>query len=332
VGAGSADGAFTDSVSPFTHSVNPVTDSVSPVTDSVSPVTDSVSPVTDSVNPVTDLVTPVTDSVSHVTSFAASLPSLRHSNPGNTMTRAVSSSSSHPEAVHTNPTKGSTIMSRSVTKSSTKATTPDASTTTKEVPVVPAVMPAMAAAATFSGLNVAAGPPNVPVPSAPDGFEATSMAPLRGLAIRTSEVVLLPMVMNDLANFTDYDTTLGSGAPDPATFVADIQVALKWRASRNGFQSYTEYLKVGDAMAWQAVMPALEALKSSFALAVAKDPDLATTYRGLAALFSARKSTARKASLTKRENAKAKAVATSTASTAAPEAPTAPSPKVTITT
>jgi hypothetical protein len=142
------------------------------------------------------------------------------------------------------------------------------------------------------------------------------------------------MVLADLSNFTDYATVLGSAAPDPTTLMSDLTVGLAWRSTRNASEAWTEYVKVADAMAWQAVTPALDALKPAFALALAKDPTLASKYRGLAALFSARKATAQAAVTTKQKKAKAKAVAQSAASTAAQTvaAAPAPSPKVTITT
>jgi hypothetical protein len=204
------------------------------------------------------------------------------------------------------------------------------------LPASPLATPPVAAAPapTFISLDVAAGPPDVSIPPVPGGFEKSSMRPYHGSYPRTAELAAMPMVLADLSNFTDYATVLGSAAPDPTTLMSDLTVGLAWRSTRNASEAWTEYVKVADAMAWQAVTPALDALKPAFALALAKDPTLASKYRGLAALFSARKATAQAAVTTKQKKAKAKAVAQSAASTAAQTvaAAPAPSPKVTITT
>ncbi len=102
--------------------------------------------------------------------------------------------------------------------------------------------------------------------------------------------------------------------------------------------AWDKYVTSQNGMAWKAATAQLDAFKPLFLMAVAKNPDLAVKYAGLARLFDAPKVVAKQAVATKKKNAATKAAtsaAQAAAVTSAVSAATAtavPKPAVTVNT
>ncbi len=156
------------------------------------------------------------------------------------------------------------------------------------------------------------------------------MSQFRGCYPHKSELAAAPGVITDLEKFAGYSTTLGTSAPPVPAVTGAISVALEWRTMRDSTETWDEYVRAQDAMAWQAAMTYLDDIKPLFLIAVSKNPSLATTYPWLAQVFNAPKVSARQAKTTKKNNAKAAvasaqaAAKTAAAASAAPVATASP--------
>jgi hypothetical protein len=199
-------------------------------------------------------------------------------------------------------------------------------------PVATSPQPATPTAAT-STVDFADGPPTVTLPSVATGFTAPSLRAFMAYRLTSLEALAMPSVVKDLGNADALETSLGPTAPGASAILAKVTVGMQWRALRDEVDAFETYVKVADAMAWKSAVTALDKLEPFFAAAVAANPELAATFPGLTAYFSARSGSAKQGVATKKKKAKtvAQKAAASAASAAVPVAP-APAPKVTITT
>lgn len=215
------------------------------------------------------------------------------------------------------------------TASATAPLTGVQSIATGAVPVVTspttASSPVVAAPAGASTLpGVVSPPPDGDIPSVPAGFVVPNYRDFLGFRPSSRELGAASAVIADLQRFSDYPTVLGSAAPPAAAIAAALTLGTEWRAMRDTTESWDEYAKAQDAMAWKNALTLLDELKPLFLNAVAKNATLAQQYLGLAQMFDAQRAPARQAAVTKKRNAKAKAdTAAPAAQAAAAAAPSA---------
>ena len=184
----------------------------------------------------------------------------------------------------------------------------------------------MAGAATTTVAPVAVNPPPVvTIPTPPANFIAPEMTQFRGCHPSKNELASAGQAITDLGRFADYSTVLGASAPPVSSVVSALSTGLGWRALRDPTETWDTYVRAQDAMAWKAAITLLDDVKALFLIAVSKSSSLATKYPGLAQMFDAPKASARKATSTKKRNAKAAvASAQAAAKTAAEAAPAVP--------
>jgi hypothetical protein len=205
----------------------------------------------------------------------------------------------------TNPVSGFGAASAPTSAAATAATPPSAE---------PAVV------------DVTKGPPDVTMPTVPQGAHVVSLRTLGSAPLTTSELDALPLVVQDLGHFVDYAALLGTAAPDPSVIQAEVTVGLEWRAMRDASDAWAAYVRTSDGQAWIPALASLEQLRPFFLGAVAQKPSLAHTYPGLWAYYNARKPSAKKAALTKKKKAAVKAKANEAAAQAATATVSAPPP------
>jgi len=196
----------------------------------------------------------------------------------------------------------------------------------------PATTPVAAPPADPAPSTTAGAPPVVSIPPVPAGFVAPVPHAYAGY---NPSARLLAAAADAIANLQSFDVTvLGPLAPPPATLASALQVALGWRALRVPSAAWDAYVRAQTGLAWRTALTLLDELKPLFLAAVAKSPDLAVQYQGLAQVFDAPKQAAKKGLATRTKNAQTKAAAAAqtaaapSASAAAP--PAAPVKTVTV--
>jgi len=149
---------------------------------------------------------------------------------------------------------------------------------------------------------IAPPPATANIPSVPDGFEPTNGTSYRGLVPRTSELVALPLAIQNLLSFTDYAALIGATAPPLAEVLQTFQVSNEWSSMRNASSAWDAYSRDQEGVAWRAMRAIMTRLKPAFALAVKTNPSVATTYAGLASLLGAKVVSAQKGAATRKKN------------------------------
>ncbi len=205
------------------------------------------------------------------------------------------------------------------------------------------------ASATALGTGLLPLPPDATIPSPPPGYEPTTGSHFRGIFPWTSELVLLPKVLHNLARFTSYASVLGGTAPQLAQLIEALMVGSKWSTMRSASAAWDAYCRDQEASAWRLINGMMDRLRTAFALAVQGDASIATTYPSLAELLAVKKVNARKGVSTRAMNKKAEAegkpanhgaaskarekkaakAALAAATTASQDAPAAPAPVTT---
>ena len=225
-------------------------------------------------------------------------------------------------------------VSSNGTASATATPTPAQSIATGAVPVVTspttASSPVVAAPVGASTLpGVVSSPPAADIPSVPAGFVAPNYRDFLGFHPSSRELGAASMAITDLQRFSDYLTVLGSAAPPAAAIAAALTLGTEWRAMRDSTESWDQYARAQDAMAWKNALTLVDELKPLFLNAVAKNATLASQYPGLTQMFDAQKAPAKQAVATRKRNAKAKADTAATAAQAAAAAAPAAVPAAT---
>jgi hypothetical protein len=82
---------------------------------------------------------------------------------------------------------------------------------------------------TVLGAGLLPLPPDVAIPSPPQGYEPTTGINFRGFVPWTAELVILPKVLKDLARFTSYSGVLGNTAPPIAQLIEALTWTRGWR-------------------------------------------------------------------------------------------------------
>jgi hypothetical protein len=160
---------------------------------------------------------------------------------------------------------------------------------------------------TALGVGLLPLPPNVTIPSPPQGYEPTSGVAFRGVFPWTAEIVLLPKALKDLARFTTYANVLGGTAPPLALVVEAFTVGGEWSTVRGASAAWDAYCRDQEGSAWRLINALLDRLRPAFALAVQGDASVATTYPSLAELLAVKKVSARKGASARKNNKKADA-------------------------
>jgi hypothetical protein len=151
----------------------------------------------------------------------------------------------------------------------------------------------------------------------PAGFVPPDYRDFLGFRPTSRELGAAGAAIADLQRFSDYLTVLGSAAPPAASIAAALSLGTEWRAMRDTTESWDEYARAQDAMAWKNALTLLDELKPLFLNAVAKSAVLASQYPGLTQLFDAQRAPAKQAVATRKRNAKARADTAATAAQAA---------------
>ena len=172
-------------------------------------------------------------------------------------------------------------------------------------------------------------PPTAAVPTAPVGFDPTTMIiPRGGGRARASVASSAANVSAEIENSTTFTQDFGTKIPAPelAGLLAD---AAGWRQVRNESSAWLDYVKYGDAQVWLVVQRELERFRKVYAAAVAIDASVPARYPKLDALFQAMSAPAKRAVSTRKKK-KAQATtpaavpATASPATVAPPAPATP--------
>ena len=205
----------------------------------------------------------------------------------------------------TNQEEGATLSVES-TKSVSPTVSPTIAPTAATATAV--TVPTTAKTAVTSlGAGLLPPPPDVTIPSPPQGYEPTTGIQYRGIVPWTAELVLLPKVLQDLARFTSYASVLGATAPSYAQIVEILTVGNQWSTMRAASTTWDLYCRDQEGSAWRLINTLLERLRPAFALAVQGDASVASTYPSLAELLAVKKANAMKGVSTKQANKEAKA-------------------------
>ena len=255
---------------------------------------------------------------------------------------APSKSAASSKPTSSTPKEGDTVSILSpVPTQSPNAATPMTSTAATASP------PAANAPVTALGAGLLPLPPDVTLPSPPQGYEPTTGINFRGIIPWTAELVILPKVLQDLARFTSYASLLGGTAPPIAQLIQALTAGGEWSAMRGASAAWDAYCRDQEGSAWRLISAMMDRLRPAFALAVKGDASLATTYPSLAELLAVKKVSAQKGVSARQMNKKAKAAglpanhgaagkarekraakaALAAATTAAPVAAASPSPQ-----
>ena len=208
------------------------------------------------------------------------------------------STASHKTSTHSNPQSPKEGETMSIQSTTIAAPVTPASTATPS----PAKTPVTSLAAGLLPL-----PPDITIPSPPQGYEPTSGISFRGLVPWTAELVVLPKVLQDLARFTAYSNVFGGTAPPLAQVIEAFTVGGKWSAMRAASAAWDAYCRDEEGSAWRLINAILDRLRPSFALAVQGDASIATTYPSLAELLGVKKANALRGAATRKRNTKADA-------------------------
>lgn len=220
-----------------------------------------------------------------------------------TATPAVASPAPAAPAAPT-ATAPSTPTPAGAASGSASATTPAAPTPT------PTPSPATPSTGAGSGITLVGAPPDVDVPSVPDGFVPVNPADLKGYHPMQSELAVVPDAVTELQNFASYTQVFGMTAPDQNMLGQLLTIAWQWTSLLSSSTNWLTYVKSEEGLAWKDALVELEALKAPFQLAVTRTPTLMSQYPSLARLLGAQKVVAKRAASTRAKQKKldAKAV------------------------
>ena len=189
----------------------------------------------------------------------------------------------------------SPVLSPTIASTGAAATSTTAASATAKTPL------------TSLGAGLLPAPPDVTIPSPPQGFEPTTGIAYRGIVPWTAELVILPKALQDLARFTSYASVLGTTVPPYSQLVEILTVGSQWSATRAASSAWDMYCRDQEGSAWRLINALMDRLRPAFALAVQGDASIASTYPSLAELLSVKKVNARKGVSTRQLNKQAKA-------------------------
>ncbi|HEY2511736.1 MAG TPA: hypothetical protein VGI39_12800, partial [Polyangiaceae bacterium] len=160
-------------------------------------------------------------------------------------------------------------------------------TSTKETAGAAGVTGGTSLKATALGVGIVKPPPNVTVPTVPAGFVPSNPKDYRGFRPKSSELAVVPDVVIELENFSDYVAVFGKTAPPEANIAQALDASLSWTAMLADSTEWFGYVKSQEGMAWKDTLTLVDKLKGPFALASQHDPSLVSRYPALARLLGA---------------------------------------------
>src|SRR5579883_1064199 len=163
------------------------------------------------------------------------------------------------------------------------------------------------AAASADATFAVAPPPDAVKPVIPVGWKPPLNTNFHAVRPKQLELVALPGALEELKQFTDYQTRLGTAAPAHQTVIQLFDAANQWSEMRAGSAAWDLYCAVHEGIVWTAVRRQLSRMKPSYAVAVQSDPALAEKLPQLTSLLDAKQAIAKKAVATRRANKAAEA-------------------------
>ncbi len=150
-------------------------------------------------------------------------------------------------------------------------------------------------------------PPEVRVPSAPDGWVPPNAADYRGFRPKRTELAVVVDAVLELAAFREYSAVFGMTAPPADQLGAALDTSSKWSALLASSMHWADFVRANEGMAWKDTLGLMDRLKMPFSLATLHDPTIAAKFPALARLLGAQKAIAKRSVATRKVNAVAKA-------------------------
>jgi hypothetical protein len=188
------------------------------------------------------------------------------------------------------------------------------------LPVAATSSPAVTSSYALAAKAVADTPPDVTLPSVPTDFTEPMMSTFRGHYPNKVELAEMPKAEEELRQFTDYATIMGSTTTPAVDFANALELGRAWRKLRTESATWDTYVKAQDAKAWKTAMAMLDDVRPIFQRAVLKTAALGLAYPALVALFDATKTVAKAAVAARAKNAETNAATAATAAKAATDA------------
>jgi hypothetical protein len=228
-------------------------------------------------------------------------------------------------AKHATHTKEEAMPKTNHTTTKTTSHTHHVALSTEEAVVAPAPAaaspptstPAATATGTDGGSTSSAGsgalgsgrfvaPPPTPDPAfvPPPGFVPDNATDFRGVLPRSAELIALPAAVDDLKKFTDYTEVMGSKAPSWAQVITAFDVTNQWSSARTRADAWDLFARTQEGVSWTMLRALIGQMAPIYEVAVASDPEMASTLPGLTTLLDVKKTIAHKAVSTKKANAK----------------------------
>jgi hypothetical protein len=145
------------------------------------------------------------------------------------------------------------------------------------------------------------------IPTIPSGAQADSGANYRTVLPRATEVSSLVRAVSDFQSMSNFSQLFGITGLQYAQVLAAFVIAAQWTAMRGATETWGGYCLSEEGKAWTTVRAFMQLLKPLFDAAAKGDPNLASVYPGIAALFGAQKVIAQKGATTRKNNKTAEA-------------------------
>ena len=131
-------------------------------------------------------------------------------------------------------------------------------------------------------------PPQVTLPSVPNGFVPVSGADTLGFRVLASQAAAVPDAIAELEGFANYTAVFGITAPDVGQLTQRLSVAFQWTTLLSQTAAWYKYSKSEYLMAWKDALLLVDSLKAPFDLASTANPALLSQYPGIARLLGAK--------------------------------------------
>ena len=169
--------------------------------------------------------------------------------------------------------------------------------------------------------GLASALPAADAPSPPAMFDPAAKGSLGrpGFSPRYAQVELVPNIVNELKNSSQYTQLFGDGVPAAGDVADALTLAHGWSAKVRNAEQWQVYTRYQEQLAWQHAFTQLGALEPSYTARRNRTTAVAEQYPSLTKFYDLPKEAAAKGVATKKakRDAKAKGASTSASSTAA---------------